>query len=828
VRVFIADEPGTVSRQSLLRYRWVMILACLPLIVALAPSWHWMPMLAVPLLVSARAVDHFAAESLRRWTSRGQLLAADALLVGLLLLGLAGPRPAVTAAFSVVLLTAILASDRRRTLLAAVGLLGILAAGHVSGVLSVLASDVLYFPLLLAATLYFGHLSELLERPDARASQEQAAGAELWALLEITEAITGTLEVGKVMHSIVDQVGDLAVTPSCTIVVVNDPAPGCFVVASKGHPEADMLELDLQKYPEVRHVLDTRRPLQIDDVASHPVTAPIRSTLLARDCRSMLVLPLVEGRDVLGALILKSCRESAFSPELVRFCKVVAGVSANALKNAMLYRDVKQTGDTLRRLLDASPDMIAATDEAGRVTEFNPGAARLTGLDAAQARGRNLSEVLTTEGMVLDASDEAPLELTLRRPDSSEATVSLVSAALAGGAGAPGGRVWIGRDVTLLRRVEQSLAQAKRLSSLGEVVAGVAHELNNPLSGVVGYAELLRTGATDPAQIRDLQRIVESAMRCQKIVFKLLSFARKHPPEKKYQSLNECVEKVLDLKSYHLRSSQISVVLELDAELPMTCFDFHQIDQVVLNLLNNAEQAIRSAQRSGTIAVRTGSEDGFVYLEVRDDGPGVPAEARERIFDPFFTTKDYGEGTGLGLSVSYGIAEEHGGRIELMPSDSGACFRVWLPVVEGDREAEIDEALERTTESRPLAGRRILIAEDEPVVLDLIARVLTEEGAEVTLVQDGQQAWERLGGDEFDLIVTDLRMPNLSGQELFERVARERPGLTGRFVFATGDLAGEETLGFLDGLPNRIISKPLELETVRRVLKQAISRAVAP
>jgi CheY-like chemotaxis protein len=355
----------------------------------------------------------------------------------------------------------------------------------------------------------------------------------------------------------------------------------------------------------------------------------------------------------------------------------------------------------------------------------------------------------------------------------------------------------------------------------------VAHELNNPLSGVVGYAELLRGGATDPGQIQDLQRIVESAMRCQKIVFNLLSFARKHPPEKKYQSLNDCVTRVLDLKSYHLQSSKIDTVLELEPDLPETCFDLHQMDQVILNLLNNAGQAIGAVNRSGRIVLRTGSENDSVFIEVEDDGPGVPEAVRDRVFDPFFTTKALGQGTGLGLSVSYGIVQEHGGRIELRPrkaGQAGACFRIWLPVVQGERPEESAPSV-TPAGSSVLSGKRILVAEDEPVVLEVFSRLLTEEGARVTMAQDGEEAWQRLEREEYDLVIVDLRMPNLSGQELYERVSEERPELLRRFVFATGDLMRSDTMSFLEGLPNRILTKPLEQETVRRVLSQALAAA---
>jgi PAS domain S-box-containing protein len=604
-------------------------------------------------------------------------------------------------------------------------------------------------------------------------------------------------------------------------------------MASKGHPEASMMELDLEKYPEIRQALQTRRPVVIDDIKNNPLVASVRDVLVEKGYRSLLVLPLLFGKEVLGALFLKS-REELFLPEDLRYCKVAASVSANALKNATLYRDVtreaarhQETGEKLRRIVDGTPDMIVATDAEGRVTEFNRGAETMTGCSGDRALGARLSDIMGGGEIDLTGDQRGPLDVTFRRVDGEDVEVSLVSAPLSGPDGTHAGRVWIGRDVTQLRHVERSLAQAERLSSLGEVVAGVAHELNNPLSGVVGYAELLRAGAADPAQIRDLQRIVESAMRCQKIVFKLLSFARKHPPEKRYQSLNDCVTKVLDLKAYHLRSSQIRTDVQLDPELPETCFDFHQLDQVVLNLLNNAEQAITSIKRSGRIMLRTGVEGDCVWVEVEDDGPGVPEQARDRVFDPFFTTKELGKGTGLGLSVSYGIVQEHGGRIELVQGreGEGACFRVYLPIVEGEQAPDEPSESEDGAEATPLRGKRILVAEDDPLVLELFSRLLTQEGAQAVLAPDGERAWRILGQEEFDLIVVDLRMPNISGRELYEKVAEERPELLRRFVFATGDLARHETLAFLEKLPNRILTKPLEQETVRRVLSQALEAA---
>jgi len=836
-----STEPNGLviaRRYGFLLWRLPLLVATLLLTAQTAPLWAWWAALALPLVAGMLSVYLFRPRPLERWCSRGWLMGADAVLIALALYGAASTRPLILGGFSAVVLLSVLIGQRAKALMAGGAVLGLLAAAAASGLLPSIGNVVVvisYAAFLLAASASFGALAErLVRREGALEAREETD--EQWALLDITETIGSTLDLGQVMRSIVRQVGDLMNVESCSILLADEEQGGCFVIASKGHPEVDMLEVDLGRYPEVRRALETREPVVIKNVESSPLVASVREVLVEKGYRALLVVPLLYGKEVLGALFLRTRREDPFTPDEIRFCKLAAGASANALKNALLYRAVaseaekhRETGEKLRRVLDGTPDMIVATDNDGRVTTFNRGAEEMTGRGADRALGRPITEILGAdfERVADSAGHDGFQEIRYRRFDDMTLDISLASAHLRDAGGEVSGRVWIGRDVTQLRRVEKSLAQAERLSSLGEVVAGVAHELNNPLSGVVGYAELLRMHAVEAEQVRDLDRIVESAMRCQKIVLKLLSFARRHPPEKKNHDLNECVRKVLDLKSYHLRSSRIETRLELAEDLPRTSFDFHQVEQVILNLLNNAEHAIGSLKTEGTIVLRTGVEGDQLFVKVEDNGPGIPPAIRERIFDPFFTTKDFGQGTGLGLAVSYGIVREHGGTIDVDRGTrlGGACFTVYLPMIESPAEAVVEDepVVERSGER--LRDRSILVVEDEPVVLDLLSRVLSDVGARVTQARDGQEALDALAKDEYDLIVADLRMPNLDGRQLYERIAEHRPDLLRRFVFSTGDLVREETVTFLEQLPNRILTKPFEVETVRRVLAQVLDAA---
>ena len=308
VRLGITGPPG-VGKSTFIEALGLYLVA----------AGHHLAVLALGVVSGAMIVHLFDAAVFDRWLASGKLLVADTLLVGIALLATAKPRPLVVAAYFVVVLLATLTSNRFKTLLGSLALLGVLAALALAGGVGLVWRDGIYLPLLTAAALHFGSLAERITLWSRQPKAGTRQADELWALMEITDTITGTLELSQVMHSIVDQVGNLLSTRSCSILLVDERSPDCFVVASKGHPEADMLELDLAKYPEVRQVMETKRPLIVDDIDAHPLIAPVRNQLQAQGYHSMLVMPLLVGRELVGVLLLKSQRFGAFDPSVVRF-----------------------------------------------------------------------------------------------------------------------------------------------------------------------------------------------------------------------------------------------------------------------------------------------------------------------------------------------------------------------------------------------------------------------------------------------------------------------------------------------------------------------------
>jgi signal transduction histidine kinase/ActR/RegA family two-component response regulator len=375
-----------------------------------------------------------------------------------------------------------------------------------------------------------------------------------------------------------------------------------------------------------------------------------------------------------------------------------------------------------------------------------------------------------------------------------------------------------------LKETQAQLIQADKLKALGTLLSGMAHELNNPLSTIQLSVQLLKRQHALPEPVRGRMDVVEEECeRAARIIRELLVFARRKPPERRRVDLNEVARAALTLQGPEFDLSGIRVAAEL-SPLPHIWADAHQLQQVLLNLFSNATHAMKTTPGAGILTVRSCAVDGGVMLEVEDDGPGIAPENLNRVFDPFFTTKGVGEGTGLGLSLSIGIVEAHGGgmQVENIPG-AGARFTLRLPVGEGVDVA----AVGRAAPAAPAWRARILVIEDEASLRAILTEVLTGLGHHVDEAATGQAAMKRLEQDTYDLVTLDLKLPDTDGKDVWNWIRARDPALVSRVMFMTGDTMSVETQKFLQEAGRPVLSKPLAIDEITRMVNAMLAPAKA-
>jgi PAS domain S-box-containing protein len=375
-------------------------------------------------------------------------------------------------------------------------------------------------------------------------------------------------------------------------------------------------------------------------------------------------------------------------------------------------------------------------------------------------------------------------------------------------------------------RQREALHQSEKLNALGSLLANVAHELNNPLSVVVGYSTIMRDTAPDDATRQRAIKVHAAAERCARIVKTFLTMARRKPEAWTPVLINQIIQSALDVVGYGLRGADIAVDLDLAPDLPAVRGDGDQLNLVLMNLIVNAQHALQAQPQPRRLEIVTRHDGGMVQIEVADNGSGIPAEIAEHIFDPFFTTKPQGVGTGIGLSVCQGIVAAHGGAIGVASRpDGGALFTITLP---GTAPAPRPRAVEEAPP--PIAGR-VLVVDDEVEIAQMVSEVLNRDHHQVSVARSGRQALEHLAAHPADLILSDLRMPDLDGPALHRALASSSPDLARRMVFVTGDVLTPETARFLAETSLPVIEKPIDPYDLRlkvRAYLGALQRAKAP
>jgi len=498
---------------------------------------------------------------------------------------------------------------------------------------------------------------------------------------------------------------------------------------------------------------------------------------------------------------------------------------------------LRKSEERYRTILEDMGKGYYEVDLAGNITFVNDSICRMLGYSSREVIGTNYRRYAYDEANARQIYRYTNSVFRIRRPAkwfsweyaAKNGDRRFIEASIAPKFDSKGeivGFSGILNDITERKAMEQQVLLTNKLASIGELASGVAHELNNPLTTVMGYAQLLIESKDVPEHIKsDLDKVYQESQRAAKIVQNLLSFARRRRPEKTYLDINNLVQKTVDLRSYELKVNNISVYVNLKPDMPEIKADYNQIQQVILNILINAEQALAEVKRRGKITVTTSAVKDRIRINIADNGPGISKINIDRIFDPFFTTKEVGKGTGLGLSVCHGIVTAHGGNLYVESEKSkGAAFIIELPVsVAEETDIEIAPVVpEDILRNRKTAGENILIVDDEPGIRDILTRILAERGYRTDCASDAKTALSKLNENGYDLYIIDLKLPRISGRKLYEIMMAKYPSSTRKVMFITVDTITPSTQDFLDSTGKPYLTKPFNPRVVVELAEEIL------
>jgi len=501
--------------------------------------------------------------------------------------------------------------------------------------------------------------------------------------------------------------------------------------------------------------------------------------------------------------------------------------------------ELQHSQERLERMFESVTDGIVVADLDSTIIKVNEKAVQMHGFASDdELMGKKTFELIAPHDRKRKANNvwnklkEGTLsggEYTLLKADGSEFPGELSTSALKDASGKVIGHITTVRDITERKRaeerekqLEQELNLAGRLASIGQLAAGVAHEINNPLTGVIGFSHLMLNRDIPNDMKEDLQVINSEALRVAKIVENLLVFAHQRKTGREYVAINDIITRVLELRAYEMKVNNIEVGNQLDPDLPLTMADAGQLQQVFLNIILNAEHSMTKAHHKGNLLVKTKQINGNIRASFTDNGAGISKENLDNIFNPFFTTKEVGKGTGLGLSICHGIITQHKGRIYAQSQPGkGATFVIELPIVADPVQA--GKAKVTKKEPQKSRGAKILVVDDEAAILTFLSRLLTEWGHSVETINTADAALERLKTERYGLILLDIKLPGMSGIELYHHIEEIAPALTRRVMFITGDIMEGTTRNFLEkaGVPH--ITKPLDIEVLKKTINHILN-----
>jgi PAS domain S-box-containing protein len=552
-------------------------------------------------------------------------------------------------------------------------------------------------------------LREAVERQERRRAEESIRRRLKFekTVSDISSRFVGIFDIDNAINASLTDMGRFSRSSRASVFLIGEDGTmmdNAHEWCAEGvSPQIDNLKkLPVAEFPWWMKKLHKGEVIQIEDVSKVPAEAKSEREVLERQqIRSLLALPLTVSGELAGFVGFDNViRTGTWGDDDLALLRVASEIMGNALERKKAEEALKQSEHSYRVLFESTLDGLIVMDiETMKVVFGNQTAAKLYGYESVgDAIGINPLDFVHSDDKekVLEVIKKDLFEKGLRQVnefrtmtgDGREMWISAIGTRTEY-QGRPAILVSI-RDITeqkkvegAKRRLEEQLQLSSRLAAIGELSAGVAHEINNPLTAIKGFSELLLARYDlDEAVKSDVKAIFKEVQRAIKVTQDMLSFARRHEPEKCFISINEALAKNLDLYACHMKTNNIDMVVEFDPELPKTMADFYQLQQVFMNIVINAEQAMSEAHGRGKLTVKTQRSDGMIQVIFADDGPGISEENMKRIFDPFFTTKEIGKGTGLGLSICYGLVEAHGGRIYARSrAGQGASFIVEIPIV---------------------------------------------------------------------------------------------------------------------------------------------------
>ena len=664
-------------------------------------------------------------------------------------------------------------------------------------------------------------LKQIRNEIDAGRGELKRRMDEVFSLQELSYLLADTVSVDRIADQVARYVMRF-VTSDGVLVALFDAGPRRLrVIGASGSLESlkghvsEVADGSLVALAVANERLET---------ASGSLEHPIRIVQGHEVAGITAAVPLRAHDEILGAIALVSNGATPLDDTDLRILSTSATHAALALGNARFVELIRSGKVQWEATFDAITDGIAVIDDRGHIRRANRALANMLDTEVVDLIGQELAPHLM--------SDPVFVEYLLATPQTTDSTPHIAQSDVLNcilritAASLAGERAWtvvLIEDVTEQKAMEALVIRNEKMAAVGQLVSGVAHELNNPLTSISGLAEfLLQQSYVDEQGRGHLDIIREQADRAAAIVRNLLTFARQGPRSSENVDINDVVERTAALTQYEMQLREVAFSVDLYPGLPLVHGDGLQLQQVVLNLVTNAIQAVgeNPPGQPRVITVRTALADEAVVLEVSDSGPGIPADAQARVFDPFYTTKDPGEGTGLGLSITYGIVQAHGGDIEISTqAQGGGRFVVSLPVTSAPQPEPGDTKHRRSVETGSPGS--VLLVDRDAAVRQMIDLVFSHAGHQV-VIADTDAALEAAFADgEYDLVVADPRIPVTKGEGFADWLCREHPEMTGRTIFLTADVR-EETTKWLEGIGCRFFHKPFNVQELKKAADEIL------